>query len=174
MPNATYVKLESYTVPVAGVTSVTLGSGGTIPQTYTDLVLKISARSDGSQIYNYPFNIRFNGATSDTNLSSRGFEGNGSSSVSYTNPFVYLNASNGGTSTSPTFSSHDVYLHNYTSVTNKLISVDGVLENNATTYYGSLQQGWFATSSPLTSITIISGNTLLQYSEFTLYGVKSS
>jgi hypothetical protein len=170
----TFTKIESYTVPLAGVTSVTLGSGGTIPQTYKDLVLKISARSGGSSIFNYPFNIRFNGASTDTNLSSRGFEGDGTNAVSYTNAFAYLNASNGGTSTSPTFSSHDVYLGNYTSTTNKLIMVDGILENNANTYYGSLQQGWFATSSPITSITIVSGNTLVQYSEFTLYGVLNT
>ena len=45
---STFVLIEKYTVGAGGVSSVTLGSGGTIPQTYTDLVVKVSARSSST------------------------------------------------------------------------------------------------------------------------------
>ena len=43
---STFVLIEKYTVGAGGVSSVTLGLGGTIPQTYTDLVVKASIRTD--------------------------------------------------------------------------------------------------------------------------------
>ena len=58
MATNTYVAIESQTI-TSTVASITLGSGETIPQTYTDLILVVSGKSSG--IYNW--GIRFNGDT---------------------------------------------------------------------------------------------------------------
>lgn len=165
------------------IASTTVGAGGSasmvfssIPQTYSDLLIKITGRGSQGQIYDYPFLLRFNGATNDTNLSSRGMEGNGSTAVSYSNPFLYLNAANGGNSTANVFSSHDVYIPNYTSTTTyKSVSVEGTLENNATTAYYSMQAGLWSSNSAITEVIIIdTGGNLVQHSSASLYGIKKN
>jgi hypothetical protein len=162
------------------IQTVTVGSGGSatiaftsIPQTYTDLKIVISARSTTNLLYGFPIKLRFNGATDDTNLSSRAVEGSGTAASSYTNSFIYLNATNGATSTSNVFSSHEVYIPNYTSANNKSVSVEGLLENNGTEAYMSLQAGLWSNTAAITAISIVdtSGGSFVQYTTATLYGV---
>jgi hypothetical protein len=161
------------------IATVTVGSGGaasidfsSIPQTYTDLQVVFSLRGTTSQIYILT-DIYFNGSTSG--FSSRGMEGTGSSAVSYTNSSIYTNAGNGATSTSSTFSSHSVYIPNYTAAANKSVSVDGVLENNASTAYVSMQAGIWSNTSAITSIQIIPrADSYVQHSTAYLYGIVKS
>jgi len=170
MATSTYNLIASQVVGATSVSSITFLS---IPQTYTDLAIKISARGDNANIYSLIY-LRFNGATSDTNLSSKGLEGNGASPTTYSNPNLYLNAADGASATLNTFSSHDVYIPNYTSTTNKSVSVDGVLETNGTTAYSSIQTGLWITSYAINGVTIVntSGN-FVQYSSFYLYGITN-
>jgi hypothetical protein len=143
-----------------------------IPGTYTDLVLKISSRCNvvgTSQTQK----ISFNGLT--TNLSDRYLFGSGSSAASGTDTFIQLNDSNGTTSTANTFTSNEVYIPNYSSSNNKSVSVDGVMENNATAGYDMLTAGLWSASAAITSITIsLSSGSFVQYSTAYLYGVKNA
>ena len=59
MPN-TFELISSTVVGAGGAADITFSS---IPSTYTDLIVKLSTRQDGSAI-GYQFGIRFNGSTS--------------------------------------------------------------------------------------------------------------
>lgn len=140
-----------------------------VPQNFTDLIVKASIRGTTTQIYILT-DIWFNG--SSTGFSSRGIEGDGANPTTYTNPSIYTNAGNGATSTTNTFSNHDIYITNYTSSNFKSVSVDGVLENNATTAYSSLQSGLWSNTSAITSIEIKSrADAFIAGSTFYLYGI---
>jgi hypothetical protein len=168
MPN-TFTLIASSTVGSGGASSINFSS---IPQTYTDLQVVFSLRGTTSQIYILT-DIYFNGSTSG--FSSIGMEGNGGSAVSYTNASIYTNAGNGATATSNTFSSHSVYIPNYTVAENKSVSVDGVLETNASTAYVSMQAGIWSNTSAITSIQIIPrADSYVQHSTAYLYGIVKS
>ena len=76
MPTTTYVPIESYTVSGTSTTEIVFGSGGTIPQTYTDLVIVCNVQTTTATD---DINIQFNGDTSSSNYSFTQFFGNGSS-----------------------------------------------------------------------------------------------
>ena len=162
------------------ISSVTVGSGGTssinftsIPGTYTDLLLKASTRSNVNG-YGTDMTISINGSTSS--FSSRRLYGysNGIYNDVETNKFGLVN---GGTSTSNTFSSNDIYLHNYAGSTHKTFSVDGTVENNSgSVYLVTLTGTLWSNTSPITSLSISdnTGATFQQYSIASLYGIKNS
>lgn len=169
MPN-TFTKIAAVTVGSGGASSIDFTS---IPQTYTDLVCKISARDNAANVQN---NIIFkiNGVT--TSQSNRYLLGVGSSVNSGNDTPIYF-PSNANNSTSNTFANIEVYLPNYALTnSNKPISVDSVTENNATSAYAQLTAGLYASNTAITSISITGngGSTFLQYSTATLYGIKNS
>jgi hypothetical protein len=164
------------------ISTVTVGSGGAasidftgIPQTYTDLILKISARSTSSS---GDCRIELNGS-GGTAYSGRVLYGDGSAAASASNTGAALmswgaGAINRSTTTSSTFANTDVYIPNYTSSNNKSVSTDSVEENNATQAYSQLAASLWANSAPITSIKLTpsgSGN-FVQYSSATLYGIR--
>ena len=167
------------------IATVTVGSGGTstitftsIPQTYTELVVKgstrLSAGDAGVQLV-----ARFNGSTSG--YSRRSLEGNGASASSNSGSsetymrFAYAEES---TNTANTFNNFELYIPNYTSSNNKSTSSDNVTENNGTTAYSALHAGLWSNTSAITSISIFDISStqanFVQYSTATLYGIKNS
>jgi len=168
MPN-TYTLLETITVGAAGASSVTFNS---IPQTgYTDLILKISARTNYAGVYDFGY-LTINGTNTGT---YRGLYGTGSAAGSETaaslRPFYF----NANTATASVFSSHDVYIPNYTSSNLKSVSVDNVTENNATSAITSISALVNGSTSAVTQLSLSSGNSasFMQYSTFSLYGVSA-
>lgn len=163
------------------IQTVTAGAGGaasisftSIPQTYTDLVIKISARDNNtSGVYN-GFKLAFNGSTS--NFQQREFYGTGSVAATGTSSTNDIGYFNNNSSTSNTFSNTDFYIPNYTSSTNKSFHSESVIENGATTALTLLQAGLWNNTAAITSITLTPANagTLLQYTTATLYGVTSA
>ena len=164
------------------ISTVTVGSGGAssidfvnIPQTYTDLVIKVSARSTSSS---GDCRIELNGS-GGTAYSGRLLYGDGSAVASASNSGQALmswgaGSINRSTTTSNTFANTDVYIPNYTSSNNKSVSTDSVEENNATQAYSQLAASLWASSAPVTSIKLTpsgSGN-FTQYSSATLYGIR--
>jgi len=112
MANMTLI--TSVTVGSGGAASVTLPATGTIPQTYTDLKIVISARS--SYVTDPDVNIyaKFNG--SSTGYSSRAVFGNGSGAFSYSSTTAgYTGLINASAATASTFGSTEIYIPNYTS-----------------------------------------------------------
>ena len=161
---ATYIKIASNTVGAGGVASVTFSS---IPATYTDLVIKTSARSSTGAY----LKISFNGSTST--FSNRALFGNGAAAGSFsTDPqfTIELSALSGST-----FGNGETYITNYTSSNYKSYSSDSVTEANATTAYTNIQAGLWSTTTAISSITLTpTAGTLAEYSTFTLYGISNA
>jgi hypothetical protein len=137
-----------------------------IPQGYTDLVLKVSTRSSTS---NFDYYLRFNSVS--TNYSDRWLYGTGSGIASITNSGIYIEG-NRGTWTANTFSSTEVYVPNYTSANYKSVSVDTVTENNAQDATMLITAGLWSNTAAITSIAVFPGaGNIDTNSTFTLYGV---
>jgi hypothetical protein len=138
-----------------------------IPQTFTDLVLKVSGRLDAN---NTAIKIQFNNLT--TNLSTRYLFGSGSAAQSFSdasNIFLYANSS---TFTSSTFANSEVYIPNYSGATNKSVSVDAVTENNATAADMAIFAGLWADTSAITSIKLLpNSGDFVTGSTVSLYGI---
>lgn len=171
---ATYIKIASSTVGSGGTASVTFSS---IPATYTDLVIKYSARasSGGSNFEN--IQVEFNGV-GGTAYSDRAVFGTGSAASSAANTSVastFLQYSVGGNATANTFSNGELYFPNYRSSAAKSYSADSVSENNATAAIAALNAGISTNTAAITSIKL-TGNTsnFVQYSTFTLYGISNA
>ena len=149
-----------------------------IPNTYTDLIVLLSLRSSHGNIVDTP-KMRFNGATTDSNLKTIRLMGNGSAASSSTvDPGLLLTRCPGSTATADTFGNIQVYIPNYTSSNNKSVSIDQVSPSNTSTVDGvtSLMAGLFTTSSAISSLTILSDNAanFVSGSSFYLYGIKNS
>ena len=168
MPD-TFIKIASVTVGSGGAASMSFSS---IPSTYTDLCLKISARGTQSAAY-ATYTLSFNGSTS--NRSMRQLYGSGSSVTSSTEPSNIGTDAVGANATANTFSNTEIYIPNYAGSTNKSLSIDGVTENNATEAYTELYAALWSNTAAINSVTLtpLSG-TFAQYSTATLYGIKSS
>ena len=174
---STLVALQTVTVGAGGAASVTFSS---IPQTYTDLVVKISARSTGSADDNMRLN--FNNSSTIINY-NRNLWGNGSSalseSVSGSDKLIGDYASGylpNSSTTASTFGNFEITIPNYTVSTYKSVSIDNVSENNSASTYirTSLGAGLWQNTDAITSIVITNFNNFTQYSTFTLYGVYKS
>lgn len=167
MPN-TFTLIEAKTLSTTAV-SVTFTS---IPSTYTDLVLKISARNNENSTAagNY-YTIGFNGST--TSYSNRFLRGDGSAASS--GSFAqYAGNSTNVLNTSGTFSNDEIYIPNYAGSTNKTYSSDSVVENNATAAFATLNAGLWSDTTAITSIKIESGGgswSFVAGSTFYLYGI---
>lgn len=176
MANPTMTLISSQTL--GGTTaSVTFSS---IPSTYNDLKLVISARGDSVSGYTTFFTIKLNGDTG-TNYSDTFIQGNSSailsshhSSVTSDQDSVFDNAN----ATASTFGSTEIYIPNYNSTGSKPYFNINVTENNlasAGTAYVQAEASLYRGASGISSITLTpsSGN-FVQYSNFYLYGIKNS
>jgi len=165
------------------IQTITVGSGGaanieftSIPQTYTDLKIVLSGRTnatDGSAgQWAY---VNFNGAT--TSNSTRVLYGAGTSSGSTTasSPTPYAAYVNPSNFTSSVFSNTEVYIPNYTSANNKSYSVDSVTETNASVAYSNLTAGLWSSTAAIISIQLTpAGGSFVEYSSASLYGILKS
>lgn len=165
----TYKLIEGKTLGSV-VASITFSS---IPQTYTDLLVRVSARSNSGPNTHDNFLIYFNGTQSNrTNRIVYGING-GTGSYSSTD---YFGAFNGPASTSNTFGNADFYIPNYTGSNYKSISADIVSENNTSNGQDYLGAGLWSDTAAITSLTIGNYNA----SDFAvnttayLYGIKNS
>jgi hypothetical protein len=164
----TYVAIATVTVGSGGAATISFSS---IPATYTDLLLKVSARTDQASVTS-EINVTFNGSTSSISL--RGLYGNGSAAGSQTltrHPIL----GTGSTATTSTFGNSEIYIPNYAGSNNKSSSSDAVAESNTTTVFSYLNAALWSNTAAITSVTLTpdSGN-FAQYSTATLYGIKNS
>jgi hypothetical protein len=167
---ATYTLIDSE-VLASSQASVTFSS---IPATYTDLVLRISARGGGTNT----INLTFNGVTTSTYSVTR-LTGNGSSAASAAGSSLTAISVRGTTNnnayTSSTFSNAEIYIPSYTASQNKPVSSFGVNENNATSSFLSVDAGLSSNTAAITSITLTTGDTTFDTdSSFYLYGISNA
>ena len=170
MPD-TFVKIASVTVGSGGVASVTFSS---IPQTYTDLLIKGSARSlRASDEDGMAFGINGGGATNWLLLSANGSSASSGTLSSLGFGAAFVGRIPGANATANTFGSFELYLPNYTSNTAKSYSTDAVTENNGTTAYMSFLAAYQSSTATVSSVILLASNAnLAQNSTFTLYGIK--
>ena len=170
MPS-TYTLISS-NVLTSSAASVTFSA---IPSTYTDLVLRMSARTNKAAVWEQ-VQLRINGTTA--NKSARWLVGNGgsASSVAYTNFIGSIPAAN---ATANTFGSTEIYIPAYLSSTNKPLSTFNVAENNSSTA-GDTEidaiAGLWSDTTSISSLEINTGsaNSFISGSSFYLYGIKNS
>jgi len=170
---ATYTLISS-NVLSSSAASVTFSA---IPATYTDLVLRISARSDNAD-YNENMLITINSTSanySTTYLRAIGSTASSgrNSSTSSLNP-VYVDAN---TATSNTFSSTEVYIPSYIVSQSKPISGFTTVENNsATSNIISATASLWGNSAAITTLNFapVYGTNWLSTSSFYLYGISNA
>ena len=167
----TYTLISSQ-VLAATATTITFSS---IPSIYTDLVLRISARSDGAaQVVST--RLRYNGVTTTT-YSRTLLQGSGSaatsSRTSSSSQHVFI--IDGATSTANTFASTEIYIPSYTASQNKAIFGFSVSETNATAAEMTTDAYLWSNTAAINAIEIsLSSTNFLIGSSFYLYGIKNS
>lgn len=163
------------------ISTVTVGSGGSatidftsIPSTYTDLLLLISARDGQSGSDFVSPLIKFNNSTANYDFKYLGFAAGSDVSYNYSvfnaNIIGYMPGSN---TTANYFMNTSIYIPDYAGSTNKSVSIDNVYSLNSTSasvYWGYSAGTWSQTAA-INQLTLTQ---LLyaQHSTATLYGIK--
>lgn len=170
----TYTLIKS-NVLASSAASVTFSA---IPATYTDLVVRVSARNGDSGGYGLLL-LTING-DSGGNYSFTNLRGNGGGSSSSRGTAVaafqphYIDFS---TNAANTFSSGEIYIPNYGVVMKKPISSFSVQEDNSvsTAVNIGLTAGLYQITTGITSLTLTSSNTdFVATSSFYLYGISNA
>ena len=169
---ATTYTLINSNVLTSSAASVTFSS---IPATYTDLVVRWSARLDNNSV-DEKFTLNATGGSSH------------SETILKWNPIVYTASGRAtgigyvetmavaSTWTSNTFSSSEAYIPNYANTTyNKPFSVISLTENNSGDVWNTAVAGLINNTSAITQLTIApsSGN-YVSGSSFYLYGISNA
>lgn len=170
------------------ISSQTLGSSAasvtfsSIPATYTDLVVKISAKSDMSGTGARNTYVEFNGNTStiysDTEVLAT-WDGSANIALSAAwsgETFLRNRYTTATASPANTFNSYELYIPSYTVSQNKPMSVFGVVEQDSSQIAGiGAHAGLFRSTAAISSIKFSpeSGN-YVTGSSFYLYGLRSS
>lgn len=160
------------------ISTITVGSGGSgsiqftsIPQSYTDLLVKYSFRNTTSNGTVY---VYYNDNTTAANYTYKQAYGNGTSGTYDSQSEAFFGVINRSTYTTNTFSNGDIYIASYTnSLFNKLASAEAVSENNSTEAIASIWGRFWNQTSSITSIKFVPYiGTFDQYSSVSLYGIR--
>lgn len=173
MPTPTFIAIAK-TVLTGSQATITFDS---IPSTYTDLILLISARHDGAYSGG-GVGIKINSATSGYSGQRTYGNGTGTGSSYYASSnsiYFYGGGSSGGSDTASTFGNAEIYFPNYTASTKKITNQFGVSENNGTIGYSEFDAGLYSGTSAISRLDIsVSGSSFVSGSRFDLYGIKNS
>jgi hypothetical protein len=174
MPN-TYVKISTLTASGGAVASFDFTS---IPQTYTDLKLVLSARGSLNTETRDDFQFVFNGVGSGySRRRILGYDSSVIASDSASGAAAFNPTTTANNASASIFGSLEFYIPNYTSANNKSFSTEEIAENNSSTsWIIGIQAGLWSNTAAITQITMTPyvSRTFLQYSTATLYGIKSS
>jgi hypothetical protein len=165
----TYSLIEAKTLG-SSTASVTFTS---IPQTYTDLLLFTSCRSDRGAARD---GVRIEPNSLSTNQTMILLNNVSGSVSSSTDTTIFGGMATGSTATASTFGNSSCYITNYTSSNYKAFSVDGTSENNSTDIFQLLTAALWSSSSALTELKVLPniGPNWVSGSTFYLYGIKNS
>ena len=172
MPS-TFHKIASVTVGAGGASSIDFTS---IPATYTDLQILLSARNTASANNWYTLKLQFNSDTTDGNYSTRILYGFGSTAGSGTGNRQNTGYIPSAARTASTFGNLSLYVPNYAGSTNKSFSTDSVTEGNGASFeILGFHAGLWSNTSAITQIILgADAGSFAQYSTATLYGIKNS
>jgi hypothetical protein len=168
-----FESIQTFTVGSGGTSSITFGSGGTIPQEYKHLQIRgISNNTASSSAFIY---MSFNGDTS-TNYNWHELSGNGTnatagSSSSFTG--TVTNNMGLGTNDTSAFGAAVIDILDYTN-TSKYKTTRSISGFDGNTLgIVCIDSNLWRVSSAITSITMTyAGGNFAQHSTFALYGIK--
>jgi hypothetical protein len=171
---ATYTLISS-NILSANAASITFSA---IPSTYTDLVLRISAKTDTAGVSDN-LNIQYGGITSGYSYSTLRSDGStATSSRGSSSTFSYIpNSMTGAGSTANAFGYTQIYIPSYTVAQYKPISSDGAAETNAATVqFNSVTANLMSNNATVSSIYMImsGGSNFVTGSSFYLYGISNA
>ena len=155
-------------------TSTTEGVFTSIPQTFSDLFIVVSARSS------YSATFASLGLVINATYANYGFtaiQNLGSSVNSSTSAYRFIGSQPGANATSNTFGNTEIYIPGYTTSQSKQIIVDSVAENNSSSVGQEIIAYQTTLTAPVCDIWIgdaTSGLAFAPQSSFTLYGIKKS
>ena len=168
----TYTLIASNTLS-SSAASVTFSA---IPGTYTDLVLRASIRSTEAstgKAIRIEFNADSSAIYSVTRINGSGSAASSSRRTDYS--FIDGYTADADNNTANTYSSLELYLSNYTSTKNKLMSIFHAQENNTTAAEMNAIAGLYGNTSAITSIKLnFASLDIKAGSSFFLYGIKNS
>ena len=170
---STYTLISSSTLS-ATAANVTFSA---IPATYTDLVIRWSARTNDTSVSAYAW-ITVN--TTATGYSETALVGSGSAASSNNDSAQtswYQVRANGNNSTANTFGSAEFYIPNYAGSTAKVMSGFAVTETNATAADMVATAFLNSSTTAISSIKLdaATGSTLwMSGSSFYLYGISNA
>lgn len=165
----TYSKIASVTIGSTATSSIDFLA---IPQNYTDLLIKVSCRTNGTGQGN-SFLIALNSYT--TSFTTKTLFGDSAIARTNSGTTGYGGVVDGTTETANTFSSTEIYIPNYTSNNYKIFSLESVSEDNAalTPYQFLVAQLW-SNVSPINYIKLTPYvGSWVQHTVATLYGIKA-
>lgn len=173
----TYQLISANTLS-SNTSTVTFSS---IPQTFTDLVLKLSVRSTEGSFTNDALRMRFNGSSSSV-YNETFIRGDGSgtavanTTINNTSELVALvNTEASGQST---FSNVDIYIPNYTDTGfSQQSGAMTAMENTTTAAYITTLAGRYSPGTAISSITFAfygTSSNFLSQSSFYLYGISNA
>lgn len=172
---ATYNAIKTVTVGAGGAATILFDN---IPQTYTDLVLRMSLRGTNANIYGTGF-ATINNDTA-ANYNQLGLFGNGSNSVS---PFgtvqtgkAFIGDVVGNTAASNIFAPMETYFYGYTSTNSHKTYVSyTATENTTTPIYVEVVSGIWRQNSAITKIELsLDSGSFVQHSTASLYGILNT
>lgn len=179
----TYELIASYTTGGSQVNSIDFTS---IPQTYTDLELRVSVRSIG-QVWGWvTFNGTITGNYSQLGMYTQGVSAGGAgidNATSSTTSYQYSIYNSWGSSTASVYGGADFYIPSYTATTlgGRIIRSHifaGNMTGSGTPIYNFFKSYVWENTSAITQINIIPYNAPSNkwdiYSTAYLYGIKSS
>jgi hypothetical protein len=171
MPN-TYTLIKSETLG-SSAASYTFSA---IPNTFTDLVVRVVAQSAGSGYDFDNITMTFNG-TGTTNQGTIRLTGNGSTSganVGTNQGIILVNVMPKTIVTGSPWSNVEVYIPSYGVSQSKPLSTFGVSVAKQTTAWISTSAGLFADNTVISSIVLTGSADFVSGSSFYLYGIKNS
>jgi hypothetical protein len=170
----TYTLINS-SVLASPALSVTFSS---IPSTYTDLVLRISARMDAGGSFSSYYGIFVNSLTSGFSFTYLQGSGTTASSARSTLDSIYPStAPNTSGNTANTFTNDEIYIPNYTVSANKQISAHFVSQNASSAGYQGSIANLMSNTASINSLRIDPDGLTQNFvagSSFYLYGIKNS
>ena len=169
------------------ISAVTVGSGGvsnieftSIPNTYTDLVVKLSLRqtstSGGAQL-----GLRFNGDTGNNytrNLIYADHGGIVNIAGGTNEPYARFAFEQSSNYTASTFGNFQIYIPNYAGNKYKSFQSDSVNASNSSSFYATaIYSGFWNSAAAITNIHLqnhAGGNNFAEHSTAYLYGISNA
>lgn len=177
MPTPTYVAIAK-TVLTGTQVTVTFSA---IDQTYTDLLLMLSLRTNKSATVDelaVQFNSLAVGNYSNTSLYGYTTSANSQRQTRSANLFIVNNYNTGDTATASSFANMELYIPNYAGSSLKVLSANFAAENNSTSTGNAVggNAGLANLTAAITSISLTNngGASFVSGSRFDLYGIKNS